>query len=251
MGSPAPRGTVGGAPAQAPDLSTLSDGVYSILVHGDDRSAVLRVAYAFALANDPAPFWISIRNPGEVVDPPGPLELGWIPEDRQLLLSRADARLRSDPPSGALRSVVTPDAPRGVLDDLVQFVRLPEAIQRALGRFGGESDRRVFVVANTDRIRDLYPQTPDGVARILQAFLHAGALPLLASIASPPAMQAPFDFVFVVRGGAPGTPVEILCEKAPWSTAFTAGRTYPAQAFPTVTAALSGRLPGGGSAASH
>jgi len=208
-------------------LDALSRGSWATFVHGPSRAAVLRVTYALARANDRAPFWLSIRDPGDAVPIPGPLELGWIPKEQAFVVTRQEAAPHSAVPPSAIWNVVRPDEPSQVVSELVHFLELPESVQRALGRFGGTDQPRVFVIANSDRVREVYPNSVEGVRPIIDSMLRSGGLPIFAAVSPPGPGRLAFDFVFEVRIPALDQWRDgiLFCEKAPEGSGFSSGQT--------------------------
>lgn len=229
----------------APGLDALSREPWATFLHGRSRSAVLRTAFALALANDAAPYWITIREPGEGVDPPGPLELGWVPRERAFLVSRKEARPTRELPRSLIWEVVRSDEPEEVLGELLGFLRLPESIQQTLGRYGGHGKPRVFVVANADRVRDVYPVTVEGVRPIVEAMVGAGALPIFAVVGPAGPARMAFDFVLELEEADPQRGVEgtLRFEKAPSGSGFRSGESRPLAGFPPILRALRGDPP--------
>ncbi|MCI4348218.1 MAG: hypothetical protein L3J97_06345 [Thermoplasmata archaeon] len=203
----------------------------------------MRVAFALARANDSRPYWVDVRDPNEYLDPPGPVELGWIPDDHLFVVSRSEAKPQDAVSNLALWTVVRSDEPRSVIGGLTDFLRLPPPIQEVLSRYGRESVRPVFVVANTDRVREYYPRNVPGVRAIIEALLRGGVIPIFASLGPPGPGRLAFDLVFEItatdlahwREGA------LRCEKSPAGTPFREMETVPLSAIPGVAAALEGR----------
>ncbi|MCI4353569.1 MAG: hypothetical protein L3K14_09365 [Thermoplasmata archaeon] len=225
------------------DLARLPGGPFGTFLYGPSRTVLLRVAFAFARANDSRPYWVDVRDPNEFLDPPGPVELGWIPDDHLFVVSRSEAKPQDAVSNLALWTVVRSDEPRSVIGGLTDFLRLPPPIQEALSRYGQESFRPVFVVANTDRVREYYPRNVPGVRAIIEAMIRGGVLPIFASQGLPGPGRLAFDLVFEVtapdlahwREGA------LRCEKAPEGTPFQPAERVPLESMPGVVAALEGR----------
>ena len=232
-------------PGSGARLDALSRGAWGTFIHGASRAAVLRVAYALARANDRLPFWVSIRDPDERTNAAGPLELGWLPKEQTFVVSRQEARPREAVPASAVWNVVRSDEPSAVVSELVNFLRLPDSVQQALGQFGGTDRLRVFVVANCDRVRDVYPNTPEGVRPIVDAMLRAGGLPIFAAVSPPGPGRMAFDFVFEVRIPALDQWRDgiLFCEKAPEGSGFSGGQTLRVASVPSIARALAGQPP--------
>jgi hypothetical protein len=231
--------------AQVPtavDLGLLGRGPYGTMLYGPDRTVVLRVAYGFALANDPRPFWVDVRDPNDFLDPPGPVELGWIPDDHLFVVSRSEAKPQDAISNLALWTVVRSDEPKAVIGGLMDFLRLPPPIQDLLSRFGGENHRPAFVVANGDRVRDYYPRNAHGVRAIVEAMVRGGVTPIFASLSPPGPGRLAFDLVLEVQAKdlAHWRQGTLRCEQAFDGAPFHANQSVPLDAIPAVTAALEG-----------
>lgn len=222
------------------DFRTLGGGAWGTFVHGSSRTVVLRLVYAMARANDPNPTWVDIRDTDLPVDPPGPTELGWIPENHLYLVCLADAKPQDAVANMALWNVVRSDEPSSVIGEFRDFLRLPPTIQDAVSRVGAEPSRPVFVIANSDRLRAYYPKDVGGVRPIINAMLHGGVLPLFAAAGAPGEGRLAFDFVFEVR--APDLDHwrtgSLVCEKAPPGTSVSIDTPIPLASLTDVSAYL-------------
>ncbi len=234
------------APARSPkalELAAREGSSYGTFLYGPSRTVLLRVAYAFARASDPQPYWVDIRDPNEYLDPPGPVELGWIPDDHLFVVSRSEARPQDAVSNLALWTVVRSDEPRSVIAGLTDFLRLPPVVQDVLSRYGEEFRRPVFVVANTDRVRDYYPRDRVGVRPIVDAMLHSGVVPIFVARGPPGPGRLAFDLVIEVE--APdlvrwreGT---LRCERSLNGAPFQQDQRIRLDSFPALAAALQGQ----------
>jgi hypothetical protein len=235
---------LGGRSPTTFDLAALGSGAHGVFLYGTSRTVLLRVAYALARANDPHPYWVAVRDPDDRLDAPGPLELGWIPDDHLFVLSRTEAKPQDAVSNLALWTVVRSDEPDSVIADLTDFLRLPPAVQEALSRYGQENYRPVFVVANTDRVRDYYPTTEAGVRAIVESMLHSGVIPIFTAVGPPGPGRMAFDCVFEVvapdlqhwREG------HLLCERSFEGAPFRSQQKVPLTSVPLIVAALEGKM---------
>ena len=232
-----------GGPPRRTDLDVLGSGTYGAFLYGPSRTVLLRVAYAFAQSNDSHPFWVDVRDPNDFLDPPGPVELGWIPDDHLFVVSRSESKPQDAVSNLALWTVVRTDEPRSVIGGLTDFLRLPPPIQDVLSRYGREAYRPVFVVANTDRVRDYYPRNVTGVRGVVEAMLRGGVIPIFAAVSPPGPGRLAFDLVLEVdapdlthwRSGS------LRCERAFEGAPFQPGQRIPLDSMPSVVAALEGQ----------
>jgi hypothetical protein len=207
------------------------------------------VAYACARANDPHPYWVDVRDPEDAPDVQGPVELGWVPDDHLFVLSRTEAKPQDAVSNLALWTIVRSDEPSSVITSLTDFLRLPTAIQDVLSRYGQESYRPVFVVANSDRTRSYYPRNVSGVRAIVDAMVSSGVTPIFAAVGPPGPGRAAFDCVFEVDVSDPAHWKEgnLVCERSFDGAPFRAEQRASLGSMPLVAAALEGKkdLPDG------
>ena len=230
-------------PPHSLDLGASAGGTFGTFLYGASRTVLLRVAFALARANDSRPYWVDVRDPNEYLDPPGPVEMGWIPDDHLFVVSRSEAKPQDAVSNLALWTVVRSDEPRSVIGGLTDFLRLPPSIQEALSRYGRESFRPVFVVANTDRVREYYPRNVTGVRAIIEAMIRGGVIPVFASLSPPGPGRLAFDLVFEVtapdlahwREGA------LRCEKSPVGAHFRPEEQIALSSVPGIVATMEGR----------
>jgi hypothetical protein len=199
------------------DFRRLGDGAWATFVYGSSRPLVLRTAYAMARANDLAPVWIEIEESGSHPEPDGPIGLGWVPDEQRFRLSSSEAMPQDGVANIALWTVVRADEPDSAIAQFTDFLRLPTIVQEAVSRIGSESQRPVFVIANTDRVRPYYPRDVPGVRRVVDALLSAGVLPIFAAVGPPGPGRKAFDFVFELRGeeSTAAHAGSLVCEQAP------------------------------------
>jgi hypothetical protein len=201
---------------------------------------LLRVAFALAQINDPAPYWVDIRDETRKPDARSPVELGWIPEDHLYVVRESEARPRDADANMALWTVVRSDEPDSVIAGFTDFLRLPPVLQEAVSRTGDDAHRPVFVIANVDRVRQYYPKDVGGVRPILDAMVRAGVLPIFVAIGPPGPGRMAFDFVLEVRAGLSSDwrKGHLLCEKAPAASPLTSGSSYSLESVPEFTRVL-------------
>ena len=231
-----------GRPA-GPDLTSLSRGQWAIMITGPSREVLGRCAWALARANDPAPFWLDVREAGGKADPGSPPALGWLNADQLYTVAPTQVRPPSAVGPQVLAQVIRSDEPDSAVAELSEFLRLPSPVQEMIGLHPSGAGRPAFVIANGDRVRSYWPEDPQGVRPILDALLRQGVLPIFT--ATPPAGpgRMAFDLVFDLRGARPGDwrSGVLFCEKAPPDSTFHTGEATPLGKIPEFVAALEGR----------
>jgi hypothetical protein len=228
-------------PGMPVDLGVLTRRPWATFLWGDSRPVINRVLYALARANDPSPYWLDIRSEGEATPGPGPVELGWIPEDHLFVTRQpAEARPQNRIDEFALWSVVRADEPMKVVARLSDFLRLPSIAQEIIAEMGSAPGAHVVAVANSDRVRAYYPTVPEGIRPVLTPFLDAGLYPFFGATSTPGEARWAFDFVFEVRAARLSSWESgwLVCEKAPVDTPFRRHETIPLRAVHEIAGAL-------------
>ncbi|MGA8603556.1 MAG: hypothetical protein WB788_00610 [Thermoplasmata archaeon] len=182
------------------DLAALGRGRYGTFLWGESRPALNRVLFAMVRASDPEPLWLDLRPREREEGEPGPVELGWIPEDHLFLAEAPESARPQDAVANmALFTIVRPDESAASIARLSDFVRLPPIAQEIISRLGLGEPRHALAIANSDRVRSVYPSTVEGVRPIVNSFLEAPLLPFFASKGTPGPGRMAFEFVFELR----------------------------------------------------
>lgn len=237
--------TLPGAAGSTSSASRAGLGPRATFLYGAPRTSLNRVAYALARATDPDPTWVDLRE-GEVpLDPPGPVELGWIPAERLFFVEKSDARPQDALANMGLWTVVRSDEPRAVIAEISDFLRLPDPIQAVVGQLTPRDEPPVLVVANTDRVREHYPRDVGGVRPIVETLLRRGAVPIFAGTPPPGAGRFAFDVVLELEIPNVDRWQEgfLRVEQAPEGSTFRTGSSVPLGEMPLVAAAMEGRRP--------
>jgi hypothetical protein len=216
---------------------------WATFLWGDSRPVLNRVLYAMVRSNDPSPFWLDIRDPTDPPTEPGPVELGWIPHDRLFVVGEpSEARPQNAVGNLALTAFVRDDEPPQVLARLSDFLRLPPIVQEIVSRIDRVDASHAVAIANTDRVRQDYPTTVEGVRHVIEPFLAAPILPFLSATSTPGEGRWAFDFVFEVRAKdlAHWSEGSLIAEKAPSSAGFATGRAIPLSSVPDIVRAFRG-----------
>jgi hypothetical protein len=229
------------------DRPLLSRGSYATFLYGTSRTVLLRVAYGLARASDPNLYWVAIRDPDERVEPPGPIELGWVPDDHLFVVSRTEAKPQDAISNLALWTIVRSDEPQSAVISLTEFLRLPPLVQEAVSRYGQESPRPIFVVANSDRAREYYPRNAEGVRALLDALLNGGVMPIFVAVGPPGAGRSAFEVSMEVEASdlAHWREGSLRCERAVPGLPLQPGERIRLDSIPAVAAALEGRKDAG------
>lgn len=215
----------------------------SIFVYGDCRPVVNGVAFAMADMLDLAPLWLEVRDGGGGHDGPTVASAGWVPPER-VFLSEAGSGL--EPNDGvanlALGSIVRSDEPAEALTELTDFLRLPELLQEAIGRAMPAPSPRAIVLANVERVEQLFPREPGSLHRFLHSILTR-SVSLVAAHTGPPREQRfAFSAVFRVHASsfASWGLGSIECEKGLKRGPFSVGRLCGLSDIPSIARVLAG-----------
>ena len=225
---------------EAPALRAIGQEAWGTFLYGVSRPLVQWVAHAFALACDPEPTWVDFRDADAKPDPLGPVRLGKVPSSRLYVAVRSEGRPHAEVPSRTLWTLIRPDEAKESVLELADFLRLPSRVQEAIGAGGGTGPRRVLVVANTDRVREFYPTTIQGIRPFVLTALRANLVPILTSL--PPIVPGylALDHVFEVRGKSLDDWREgsLYCEQAPAGSEFVPRQTFRLTSIPEIVSVL-------------
>lgn len=212
----------------------------AIIVTGETRGLVNRVAFSMARSLDPAPFWLEIVEHGE---DPEPLRMGWVPTERLYVTERPeDLEPARAVGNLALWGVVRSDEPATLLAQLTDFVRLPPLVQEVLGRTTADSRLRAVAVGNADRIGPLFAQHPEEVAWLVDYLRTSSLCLILASTGYIGPSRTAFDCEFRVIGDSLERWKEatITCDRSRVAGTFSIGRPFPIRAIPGIDSLFEG-----------
>ena len=196
------------------------------------------VAFAIGRHVDAAFRWITVRESKDAVSE----EEGWVgrmlPAGRVLApISEGDLGQGPRVAKSTFDSMVQRE---GSTDDrlaLDHFFLLPPRLQRILDEeFSGDTPRTI-VVANTNRIRPLYPKDPDAIRAYTDVFPRSGFSIITTSVPPPYSGRYGFDIVFRVDVGSTGDwrAAHLVVEKGLRRGDFSTGATLPAEKIPWYT----------------
>jgi hypothetical protein len=185
---------------------------------GNRRIAVNRAAFELAPRINPRFGWFELRKPEDPVDPDDPAVDGRIPD---ALLFRTvqpdDFQPDNATANLAMWSVIRADEPKAVLHPIMDFLRLPQLLQEAIGNASPEGRPAVFVVSNADRVVQYYPEDLTATRAVLDVFARERVAVMITLCDVVRADRFAYDFVFEVRAepGADWREATIRCEKDP------------------------------------
>jgi len=215
----------------------------SLYVYGDCRPVVNGVAFAMAEMLDLAPLWLEVRDAMDGHDGPSVAEAGWIPPER-LFLSEAGFGLEPNDAVAnlALGSIVRSDEPAEVLEELTDFLRLPQLVQQAIGAATSESNPRALVVANAERAAQLFPREPGTLRHFVRSILNCSVSLVVAHTGPVPEQNSAFSAGFRVHAPsfATWTVGSLECEKGLTRGPFATGRPRLLSEVPSVVRVLTG-----------
>ena len=203
---------------------------WRIHLRGASRVAINRAAWELASRTDPTYRWLHIGAPFDPVEPDDPAANGMIPH-AQLFRSIPPAEFAQNQ-AGAnlgLWAVVRSDEPAERLDPVIDYLRLPHLLQKAMGDASRVMGPGVCVVANCDRIAEHYPDDPADIGRLVDVWRRSGAGLLVTFANMVRRSRFEYDYVFVVReqSDAGWRRSSISCEKAPPDDRRLVGVEYP------------------------
>ncbi len=172
----------------------------SFFLWGTSRRATNVLAHALAGVVDREFLWLSIRPGDDRRTEDEDWQARLLPAHRHLP-SVAPADLTPDDAGSNLaawtmrRAENTAGGPG--LAGLLDFLRLPPGLRSVAEELDRERGTRCLTVANTDRIRALYPTDADGLRPFCRALTGRGVALIVTSV--PPANPARFAFDVVMR----------------------------------------------------
>jgi hypothetical protein len=212
-----------------PPFGSLTRGPWATAVYGTSREVANRVLYTLASQNDPDFVWVDIRN-SKTSKEAGPAEMKWIPAGRLYLTNTSDdAKPGKGVSTEAIRNVVRSNNPAEEIAPLANFLRLSELTQQIVAQRSEPRNPRVVAFANSERVRDAYPTSPEGVREFLHAFLRAGVHPMFSLVGPRGVVNdsgRALDFIFVAEAEDASRWNEgaLICVQAPAWTAFRPGQ---------------------------
>ncbi|MCI4319057.1 MAG: hypothetical protein L3K23_02855 [Thermoplasmata archaeon] len=176
--------------------------VDSVMFCGPDRTALAAAAFALASHSERTVTWLDIRNPNRPEDPYVPLFAPLVPPRHRLVTSTPDELAPEIAVSNvATWSLIRQDEPREVVMSLVDFLRLPEAVQRLVTSEALDRTPATLLVTNSDRIAPLYPEDVESTRLYVQA-IKSQSIKLVATLPELDRRdRLAYDFVFQVQPG--------------------------------------------------
>ncbi|HLM70673.1 MAG TPA: hypothetical protein VK423_04765 [Thermoplasmata archaeon] len=198
-----------------------------------------RAGHALALAigrfGDPEFRWLSVRESGSVPSE----EEGWVhrllPESRILAPLTSD-ELRPGPlvPRESFDALLRTEGAAAERTALDHFLRLPARLQGLLDEGDSPGRPRIIVVANSDRVRQMYPLDPGRLRPFTNLFSQHGLSIVATSI--PPPYEGRYGFDIVLRVDLDSSEEwnrgRLVVEKGHRAGEFRTGATLPLAQFP-------------------
>lgn len=193
------------------------------------------LAFAVAKFVDPSFRWMTIR--GSATQPSE--EEGWVrrllPESR-ILAPLAESELGQGPQLSkeTFDSLIRPEGAAMERIALDHFFLLPLRLQRILDETNPSPGPRAVVVANTNRVRHIYPTDPERLRAYTDVFPRSGLSMITTSI--PPPYEGRYGFDIVLRLDVPSAAewrsAHLVVEKGLRSGEFRTGATLSSDKLP-------------------
>jgi hypothetical protein len=196
------------------------------------------VAWGFATANPGGYFWTDVRMAGQAMDARGPLGRGRIPADHLSVVTPPELSPNDAPANAAISALLHADEPRSYLQQLADFLRLPEHTRTVISERRIREPPVLLVLSNGHRIAAQYPV--GSVGPLVRAIVAAGASLFLTYADEPPEGRSGFSNIWHVQGGAmsdwPSASLEV--EAGTFEAPFTTGARVRLADLPRVAGAL-------------
>jgi len=196
--------------------------------------------FSLAEATSPHFQWLEIGVPGEVRPSVDPIQLGWIPPERLWLVDRPESLRPNDLAANlTLFGLIRSDEPPETLEQVTDFLRLPETSQRILSSRRPDGRPCALVVANAHRVMAAYPVAR--IPSILALHANAGFSVIVGCVDSVGAGANLFDFVFHVDGQefSEWPRSHLVCEKGIASGPLQDASSVPLEEVPMIASVLS------------
>jgi len=171
----------------------------SVFVYGPSRPVVNMTVFAFASVTNPEFHWVELGAVTGGRDRLDPVQLGWIPPDRLWIVGEPDA-FRRPTTSGMdrLSDMIHSDEPPDSLDQLAEFLKLPDRSQEVFTF--RSSGGRPGVVAVTDVHHLQGELSARRISSVLSVHLNAGVSVIVGNGTTSGTLRDLFGFVFRVLG---------------------------------------------------
>jgi len=209
-----------------------------VFLYGPPGALLDWVAWAFAAAAPGGYHWTEVRPRGQSGDPLGPVARGVIPEALVGLRDPQDLALNHAAANAAITAGIRPDEHRPALDQLSEFLRLPDPTRALIASRRAGSPPLVAVVSNGHRLLPLYTETT--VRATLQTLTSHGIAVFDVFPEVPTEARFVFANVWRLNAWDPhGWRKAVLeVERADPAGPIPAGRKVRLEDLPTVAAAL-------------
>jgi hypothetical protein len=200
--------------------------------------------FVLAQATTPQFQWLDLLPPGEERQPADPVRLGWVRDD-QLWVVEAACDFQSDPLSAdpPVFSLIRSDEPPASVEELREFVRLPETSQRILATRPPSNGPGVVAVPNAHRVMAKFPA--DQIPALIHAHHTAGFSVYVAYAENSGLGKEAFDFVFHLDGARPENwrTSRLSCEQGISTGPLRANRAVGLPELPVFASVFSKAIP--------
>jgi len=149
---------------------------------------------------DPDFRWMEITDPFELATADlGPAASGI--GRSHLVAVRHTAELAPSPvaSNAAISALIHVEEAPQVVQDLVDFLRLPDIIQQEVALLAATGRFRVLVVANIDRIEEFWPRVQGTAKRTIELLNRHGITLISTQVGDPRPARFDYDYVVHVR----------------------------------------------------
>jgi len=185
----------------------------SLVIWGPNRAFLDEAALSLARSVGPEFYWFDIVSPDDPTAREEENVLSEIPPERACRVGPPEIELQNAIGNLALWAVLDIANLEGSeVRDLTDFIRMPEAVQRAVGAHDPRANPAVLVASNADRARRLYRPEAGTFTPFIELLNKRGITLLLTNGGTPRANVFDFEIVLHFEERKDGTP-GFLCVK--------------------------------------
>ena len=193
----------------------------SLVLWGPDRATLDRVALAIARGIGPEFYWFDIVAEDGSLSAEERRVLDEVPPQRAYRVSPPEMELQNAVGNLALWAVIKrSEAEAQQSSELADFLRIPDAIQRAVSQHPTESGPATVVVTNADHASHLYPGDVGTFLPYIRLLNRRAITLVLTNGGMPRANTTDFEVILKLQRGVSGS-WSMMCEKGPQEAEFS------------------------------
>lgn len=181
----------------------LVESLDSVLFWGQDRTVVTAGAAALALRSNPSFLWLDVRGYDLGPDPYSRVLAPLVTDDRRYGADAEPELAPMDAPLGlSMASVVRAEEIDETVVGLVDFLRLPRAVQRLVSRRLPGTRPVVLLITSADRMAHFYLERTESTRGYVETLKSLGVKLVVSYVGPARRDRFAFDHSFRVDDGA-------------------------------------------------